>query len=96
MNPTVGERVREWFRSFRAAQSSEQDVGPDTSLVSSRTTGGVHEVLTDDRGSVTGTGDTGTFVGQIAGDDLGYAGETGAERRAEAAQRDETDDDVTS
>ncbi len=35
-----------------------------------------------DQGSSTGTTPTPEFVGRIAGDDVGYAGETGAERRA--------------
>ena len=64
---------------------SESDAGSDPNLASSRATGGDHRHLSGDRGSVTGTGDTDEFVGQIAGDDLGYAGETGAERRAAAA-----------
>jgi hypothetical protein len=61
---------------------SEADAGTDPNLASSRATGGRHRYLGGDRGSVTGTGDTDEFVGQIAGDDLGYADETGAERRA--------------
>ncbi len=34
----------------------------------------------------TGPGGNGEFVGRIAGQDVGYAGETGAERRAAAAE----------
>jgi hypothetical protein len=60
----------------------------DPALASNRATGGEHVELTGDRGSVTGTGQTGEFVGRVAGDDLGYAGETGAERRAEALRED--------
>jgi hypothetical protein len=32
---------------------------------------------------VTGDGDNDTYVGRDAGQDVGYAGETGAERRAQ-------------
>jgi hypothetical protein len=39
-----------------------------------------------DADSTTRTGDSETFVGRVAGQDVGYAGETGAERRA-APQR---------
>ena len=39
-----------------------------------------------DQGSTTGTTPDGEYVGRVAGQDVGYAGETGAERRAEAEQ----------
>jgi hypothetical protein len=70
------------------AQGSEDDVAIDPAVASSRAAGGEHADLTADRGSVTGTGRTETFVGRVAGDDLGYAGETGAERRAAALDED--------
>ena len=41
-----------------------------------------------DASSTTGTGESGEFVGRVAGQDVGYAEETGAERRA-AAQQEE-------
>ena len=41
-----------------------------------------------DAAGTTGTGESGTFVGRVAGDDDFGAGETGAERRA-AAERDD-------
>ena len=66
-----------------AAQPSEQDVGQDPAVASSRATGGGHEDHPGDSGSVTGTGDTDVFVGRVAGLDEGYAGETGAEARRE-------------
>lgn len=72
-----------------AAEPTEQDVGHDPRTVASRSAGGVHDELTGDRGSTTGTGNTGVFVGQVAGDDPAYAEETGAERRAEAARLDD-------
>lgn len=49
----------------------------------SRAVGGEHEHHEGDRGSVTGTGVTGEFVGRVAGDDLGHAEPSGAERRRE-------------
>lgn len=64
-----------------AADPTEGDVGHDPRTVASRPSGGEHAELDSDRGSTTGTGKTDTFTGQIAGDDLGYAEETGAERR---------------
>jgi len=41
-----------------------------------------------DGGSTTGTGRSQTFVGRVGGQDVGYAGETGAERRGAAEQDD--------
>lgn len=79
-----------WTRLTRSRRSdpdgegSGEDVAGDPALASNRATGGEHVELTGDRGSVTGTGRTGEFVGRVAGDDVGYAGETGAERRADA------------
>lgn len=75
-----------WFGAGRSdpdAEGSGEDVALDPALASNRATGGEHEELSGDRGSVTGTGRSETFVGRVAGDDLGYAGETGAERRAQ-------------
>ncbi|MDD7937193.1 hypothetical protein PHK61_02030 [Actinomycetospora lutea] len=68
---------------------TESDAGHDPRTAASRPTGGAHEQHRSDQGAVTGTGDTDTFVGRAAGRDLGYAGETGAEARREAQQRDE-------
>ena len=89
---SVFSRISSWLgRSYRAdsdLQGSAEDVALDPALASNRATGGEHADLTGDRGSVTGTGESEEFVGRIAGDDLGYAGETGAERRAEAVRED--------
>lgn len=74
-----GSRRRDQAREKR---TTEQDVALDGEVASSRATGGEHAELSGDRGSVTGTGRTQDFVGRTAGDDVGYAGETGAERRA--------------
>jgi len=65
---------------------AEEDVEPDDAQALSRATGG-SESDAPDAGSTTGTGESETFVGRVAGQDVGYAGETGAERRA-AAQED--------
>jgi hypothetical protein len=69
-----------------AEEPSEQDVGQDPAVASSRATGGGHDDHEGDSGSVTGTGNTDVFVGRTAGLDEGYAGETGAEARREAQQ----------
>jgi hypothetical protein len=65
---------------------SEEDVDPDDAQALSRATGG-GESDAPDAGSTTGTGESETFVGRVAGQDVGYAEETGAERRA-AVQED--------
>jgi hypothetical protein len=68
----------------------EDDVDPDDAEALSRATGGVEDPDAPDQGSSTGTTPTETFVGRIAGQDVGYAGETGGERRAkrEAEQQE--------
>jgi len=66
---------------------SEEDVDPDDAQALSRATGG-GESEEPDAGATTGTGDSGTFVGRVTGQDVGYAGETGAERRAAEEQDD--------
>ncbi len=65
----------------------EDDVAGDENLAQSRDEGGAGGA-TGDAGSTTGTGDSDEFVGRVAGQDVGYAGETGAERRAEATRED--------
>jgi hypothetical protein len=71
----------------RDPRPSEEDVDPDDAQALSRATGGGPSDGPD-AGSTTGTGESDAFVGRVAGQDVGYAGETGAERR-EAAQRDD-------
>ncbi len=67
----------------------EDDVERDDAQALSRATGdGDGESDEPDADGTTGTGDSETFVGRVAGQDVGYAGETGAERRA-AAQRED-------
>ena len=59
---------------------SEEDVDPDDAQALSRATGGVAGDQPDAAGT-TGTDESETFVGRVSGQDVGYAGETGAERR---------------
>jgi hypothetical protein len=67
---------------------SESDVAADMHVARTRATGGVDpRPHTADGLSTTGVERTGEFVGRVAGDDAGYAGETGAEVRAEARRR---------
>jgi hypothetical protein len=63
---------------------AEADVPADPQVANSRRIGGVADESADDQASTTGTTPTPEYVGRIAGDDVGYAGETGAERRAES------------
>jgi hypothetical protein len=60
----------------------EEDVDRDGAQALSRATGGGPSDAPDAEGT-TGTAESETFVGRVAGQDVGYAGETGAERRAE-------------
>ena len=62
----------------------ESDVAAGPNVATSRDTGGVDGERQPDQASTTGMSSTPEFVGRIAGDDVGYVGETGAERRAEA------------
>jgi hypothetical protein len=83
--------VAQWFGAGRSdpdGEDSGEDVATDPTTASNRATGGGHDELSEDRGSVTGTGRSEEFVGRVAGDDLGYAGETGAERRAHPLDED--------
>ena len=69
----------------------EEDVDADDAEALSRATGGVEDASAPDQGSTTGTTPSETFVGHAVGQDVGYAGEQGAERRAqwEAEQQQE-------
>ncbi len=66
----------------------EDDVDQDDGQALSRATGG-GDTTGGDSGSTTGTGESDVFVGRVAGQDVGYAGETGAERRAAAAEQEQ-------
>ena len=59
----------------------EEDVDRDDAEALSRATGGGPSDAPDGD-STTGTGESEMFVGRVAGEDAGYEGETGAERRA--------------
>jgi hypothetical protein len=61
----------------------QDDVNQDEGQALSRATGGVEDPSAPDQGSTTGTTPSEEFVGRASGEDVGYAGETGAERRAE-------------
>ena len=74
------------------ADTAEDDVALDPKLARTRETGGSAEGHPDDHTEgdnpgTTGTGEADEFVGRVAGRDLGYAGETGAEARAEAGEK---------
>ena len=66
----------------------EEDVRPDDAQALSRATGGVADAEAPDQASTTGTTPKGEYVGRIAGDDVGYAGEQGADRRAALAEQE--------
>ena len=70
----------------------EDDVDRDDHEALSRATGGVPDDDAPDQGSSTGTTPNDQVVGRVSGQDVGYAGETGAERRAawESEQRPDT------
>ncbi len=63
----------------------EDDVADDETQARSRATGGAPDETAADSQGTTGTGENEEFVGRAAGQDDGYEGETGAERRAEGA-----------
>ncbi|MBV9595093.1 MAG: hypothetical protein JO147_15000 [Actinobacteria bacterium] len=65
---------------------TEADVDRDDAVAGSRATGGLPGKDRPDHASTTGVEESPEFVGRIAGDDVGYAEETGSERRAEAAR----------
>jgi hypothetical protein len=65
-------------------RKAESDVDGDRDRVDSRDTGGVPDPAKPDQGSTTGTTPDDEYVGRVAGQDVGYAEETGAERRSEA------------
>ena len=59
----------------------EDDVDRDDAQALTWATGGGDDTV-GDAATTTGTGESETFVGRVAGQDVGYAGETGAERPA--------------
>ena len=71
----------------RSKPHSESDVPADPGVAESRVVGGDPAAEGLDAQGTTGTGQSDEFVGRTAGQDVGYAEETGAERRAAAQQR---------
>ncbi|QYN34774.1 hypothetical protein K1T35_41445 [Pseudonocardia sp. DSM 110487] len=81
------EPIRKLLEHRRAsATTGESDVALDPQVAHSRVTGG-RETDHADSAATTGTGGNGSFVGRVTGETLGSSGETGAERRANAAIR---------
>ncbi|MQA14939.1 MAG: DUF4383 domain-containing protein [Pseudonocardiaceae bacterium] len=78
--------------------ASESDVARDEQVANSRAHGGPphRSGSVRDAGTTTGTTQNELFVGRAAGDDLGYAEETGAEARAAGRPSVSNADDVTS
>jgi len=70
----------------RSKPYSESDVPADSDVAESRETGGNPDADAPDAVSTTGTGESEEFVGRVSGADEGYEGETGAERRQQAAK----------
>jgi hypothetical protein len=66
-----------------SSSAPEADAADDPAVSRARPTGGRSGDERGDNATPTGPGASGTFVGRIGGEDLGYAGETGAERRVE-------------
>jgi hypothetical protein len=73
---------------MRRNKYTERDVEPDEGVAASRDEGGVPNPEHPDQQTTTGTTPNEEFVGRVAGQDVGYAEETGAERRAAAAEED--------
>jgi len=72
-----------------AEDKSESDVSSDDRVAGSRATGGVADPDAPDQASTTGSSPTPEYVGRVAGGDEGDIGESGAERRDEAAREDD-------
>jgi hypothetical protein len=62
---------------------TEDDTQDDDKLAQSRETGGVENDDDPNQASTTSTSPDADYVGRVAGDDVGYAGETGAEARSD-------------
>jgi hypothetical protein len=76
--------LNDLIQRLTARFSGDGDAPQDTGVAASRATGGVEQPDHPDQQSTTGTTPDESYVGRVAGDDVGYAGETGAEVRAEA------------
>jgi hypothetical protein len=69
-------------------RKAEDDIQEDPNQAHTRAEGGIPDPEKQDQGSTTGTTPSGSFVGRVAGDDVGYEGETGADRRGAAAAKE--------
>jgi hypothetical protein len=78
--------VLDFLKRKRRDTRPEMDAPQDTGVAYSRDTGGEPDESAADPNSTTGTTPNEEFVGRAEGQDVGYAGETGAERRAEAGE----------
>lgn len=73
-----------WLRHHRRPpKRTEQDVPRGHHHANSRSTGGLHRPDSADAHGTTSTNSNDLFVGRVSGQDLGYSGETGAERRGQ-------------
>jgi hypothetical protein len=82
MTTRVGQWLRDLFGKPAESAPGEPDVESDPKVARSRSTGGEPGRDEGDAQSTTGPGETGTFVGRVAGDDDGGASEeSGAEAR---------------
>jgi hypothetical protein len=72
----------ERLRALLGRPRPAEDVRPDRHTARTRETGGPDRDDTDSA-ATTGTGRTEEYVGRVAGQDEGFAGETGAEARGQ-------------
>jgi len=77
-----------WWSWIRAKLTGESGTAGGQ-VAESRDTGGVDQPSAPDRHSTTGTTPNDTFVGRVAGSDIGYEQTTGAEARAAAEDPDD-------
>lgn len=73
--------------SERRRFASEDDVPRDDKEALSRDTGGVEDPDAPDQASTTGTTPKGSYVGRVAGQDVGYVGETARSAGRRSPQR---------
>lgn len=78
----------------RARYGTEPDVEPDYRQARIRETGGQPGRHSGDSAATTGPAPNDTFVGRVAGDDLGYVGDTGAEKRTGVADDQSPSDTI--
>ena len=71
------------IRSLLGRPEPSEDVSPDAHTARTREEGGSARDDADSA-STTGTGSSEEFVGRVAGQDEGFAGETGSEVRGQA------------